>query len=234
MSILTGLGGSMFTMFMVVSIIVLVGIIIGGLLYMLKLNKQFNSYAVTIKELEDGNLIGSVEKAGIYKDPLNRSVTFKLKSSKINMNPNNLTYIPMENGGKLVFLGNAGVRNKVYLQPKLLNTMKAMFTRKPVILEESETDLGIIKPNLVGMKNLSLTVTEEDLEWAKREFVRHTKTFSGMSWADIMPYLLWALVVIGTIILFGLLLQKFEVLEKIANTMLEIAKANANQGTIIQ
>lgn len=214
------------------------GIVIGGLVYLKKLNKQYDTFAIKLFK-QNGSLMGSVEQAGIYKMPMVNTIVFKLRKSKVTLKPDKVPYIMLDNGKKLVFLAKTGVQSYVYGEPSLIKKVISKVTGKEAELKQTgSTDLGFIEPDIEGYENIKITVREEDLDHAKREYVRHTRTYMTNTWKELLPYFIWGITVIGCICLIALLLKDIKVLKDVAISLSEAAKelarANAiNAGTII-
>lgn len=185
---------------------------IAGVWFWLKVAKQFNAFCLIFDKQPNGTIIVKQDKGGVFRDPLTNKVSFKLQKGKTTLKPQTegekgiwFPYTLSQKGKVVVFLRKTGAKSYVFLDIQLKD------------------------------KDLKLTVTDEDLEWAIREYHRSTKTYGASSWKELLPYAMWALVVVGTIVLIALVLKEFDTIGLATKELARAAEAlrQASTGTTI-
>jgi len=139
-----------------------------------------------------GNAIREVDKAGIFLDKTTKMKRFFIKKANIGLDPDKVKYI-MSTDSKTRF---------VYL-------------RKYAPKNYAFYDLT----KLLEKDNPELAVTEQDVNWALQEFRKHKALDNKNFWSMYGTYIIWGFAVITTLVLFALLLQKFEILASVANAI---------------
>ena len=202
----------MTTVYLVASIVLTIVFVVGGTLLISILiikKKRYGQFQCEIWEFNDeGQLIEvSKDRAGVFYDGNTKSrLLFLEKNKGVALNPDN---IPVFYRGKerVIYLLKTGLKNFHYIRPK------------------------------VKFDRVSLSVGEEDVNWAESAYERSIKTVTtGDRLTQILPYIIWALVIVGTLILMIKLLQKVDVIVDVLQLTKEIAMENAKATgtTVIQ
>jgi hypothetical protein len=107
------------------------------------------------------------------------------------------------------------------------------------VLKRTDGVYRIINPKIT-LDKLKFHVSEEDVNWAIFDYEKYKRKYADDPWAKWMPIAIYAIAVVASLVLVIYLVQKFEVLADLANsleataqTMLEIEKAKAGT-TVIQ
>jgi hypothetical protein len=188
---------------------ILVMAVMGAAAFWFVMNKKFNIDCVIFSKVNNG-YVRVLDKAGFVKDPKTKEMHLKLKKHKVSLNADNVPYLlNSTGGGKTLFLYQNGIRS-----------------------------FSFIVPN-VKEQGAEMTVMEEDISWAVREYNKNVSLFGQSGLDKMMPFMVWGLIVVGSIVMLSLLLKKFDVLADVAENLrmasVELAKANAaGGGTIIQ
>jgi len=150
------------------------------------------------------NKTGGTDKGGIFVDRKTKNKRFFLKRAKVGLNPDN---VPFKFIGKTmyVWLYRTGLKNFQYL------------------------DLNIT-PN----PGATITVGEEDVNWAVNAYERQKKMFSTSLLMQLMPFIMLAFVSIIILVIFIYFFKEFSTLKDMAVAMGEAAKiiAQARTGVI--
>ena len=139
-----------------------------------------------------GNAIREIDHAGIFLDKTTNMKRFFIKKANIGLDPDKVKYI-MSTDGKTRF---------VYL-------------RKYAPKNFAFYDLS----KLLDKDNPELKVTEQDVNWALQEFRKHKALDNKNFWNQYGTYIIWGFAVISTLVLFALLVQKFEILSNVASAI---------------
>lgn len=209
-------------------------IVAGLATYLIKLAQLYDTTVIMLTK-KGGGYVASIQKGGVFTDPLSKKTSFKIRGSRATMKPDSVPYLYTDKGKKIVFIANKGVKSHVFIEPSLTQKLVAKFKRAELEPHSMVTKKGFIEPRISGYDTLQLTCGIEDLTWAQREFERNVKTYGMSSIRELLPYLIWALSVMGTIVLIYILIQKFDVLANVSAQLAEAAKAirDAKGGTVI-
>jgi hypothetical protein len=97
-----------------------------------------------------------------------------------------------------------------------------------------------LRPISFSISNPDFTykVGEVDLNWMIDDFNRNTLMFKTTSWLQqLLPFIIFGVLVFGVLILFYFLFQKFDVLQDVAVNLnaaaKQLAAVNANGGTTV-
>lgn len=155
---------------------------------------------------DEGHLIDVItDDAGIFYDHPTKSKLLYLRKAKTAMNPDNIPYFYRGNK-KVIYFLKTGLKNYHFLNPK------------------------------IKYDKLSLSVGEEDVNWAENAYERSIKVVSTEDLiTKLLPYIIWALVIVGSLILMLQILKKLDVIRDVILVAKEIAVANAQavSGTAI-
>lgn len=168
--------------------------------------KRFKYVCIIVEKDGFGQPQLDKDKAGIYVDAKTKNKRFFLKKSNVGLDPDNVPYIKNEKGQKVVFLKRTGLKN-------------FQFISWENFFEEVS----------------SITVGEEDVNWAINAYERQKALFGTTLLMKLLPYL--ALIIMGVFILgmIAVLLQKFEILADIAEHLASASAsiAQAESGTTV-
>lgn len=192
-SIISSLGDTILNLVPLVATVFVAMVGIGLTWWWTKVLKQFNAHVMIFERQPNGTVIVSNDRGGIFRDPIQQTVSFKLKRAATVLRPQ------AEGTDGIWFPYHLSKRGKV--QVYLLKTGAKSY----IFLDTKITD-----------KKLKLTVTDEDVEWAIRQYHRSINIYGGRDWRELLPYAMWGLVVVGTIVLIALILKKFDVLADVA------------------
>lgn len=145
-----------------------------------------------------GNAIREVDQAGIFVDKVTGMKRFFIKKANIGLDPDNVKYI-LSSDGKVRY---------VYLR---------RYAPKNYAFYDFTSLLSNDKPGL--------SVTEQDVNWALQEYRKHKALDNKNFWSQYGTYVIWGFAVISTLVLFALLVQKFEVLSNVASAINGAAQA---------
>ena len=154
----------------ITSIVVLVGTT-AGIIWLILKNKRYD-YFCKIYEYAGNNqiILRETEKGGIFVDNKTKYKRFWLKHAKVGLSPDKVPYLINHKGRKVVQLVKDGTKSFRYLDMRVLNNHK-----------------------------ITLTVTEEDVNWATTDYERVKKIFQSQWLQQILPYI--GLILMGVFIL---------------------------------
>ena len=145
-----------------------------------------------------GNAIREIDNAGIFLDKTTNMKRFFIKKANIGLDPDKVKYIMSTDGKtKYVYLRKYAPKNFAFY------------------------DLT----KLLEKDNAQLSVTEQDVNWALQEFRKHKALDNKNFWNQYGTYIIWGFAVISTLVLFALLVQKFEILSSVASSISAAATA---------
>jgi len=162
-------------------------------------SKKWNQFVCIIFSKDAfGNAIREIDKAGIFLDKSTGMKRFFIKRQNIGLDPDKVKYIMSTNGKtRYVYLRKYAPKNFAFYDlTKMLST-----------------------------DNPELKVTEQDVNWALQEFRKHKALDNKSFWNQYGTYVIWGFAVICTLVLFALLVQKFEVLQGVASALSAAAQA---------
>lgn len=194
------------TLLIILSIVFFSGITILIIYWIIQL-KKYGRYICEIWEFNDeGQLINVYEdKAGVFYDSNTKSRLLFLKNAKTALNPDKIPYF-YRNNKRIIYLNKTGEKNYHYINPKIKSG------------------------------HITLSVGEEDVNWAEGAFERGIKTTSSQDkFTQMLPYIIWALVIVGTLILLIKVMNNIviirDVMELLKEVTVELGKARA--GTVV-
>lgn len=139
-----------------------------------------------------GNAIRSIDQGGIFVDKTTNMKRFFIKKANIGLDPDKVKYIMSTDGKtKYVYLRQYAAKNFAFY-----DLTKLMSTDNP-----------------------ELKVTEQDVNWALQEYRKHKALDNKNFWNQYGTYVIWGFAVICTLVLFALLVQKFEILSNVASAI---------------
>jgi len=170
------------------------------ILFWINNRRKFGQYNILIFEFnKDGDWVFTeADRGGVFYDNYTKNKLLFLKKNKVGLNPDKMPAPGYYNGKKTLLLFKAGQKNFHYINPK------------------------------IRFDRLTLSVGEEDVNWAENAYERGIKMISAPDrLTQLLPYIIWALVIIGTLILMIQLLKKVDVIKDVMITAKEIAQINA-------
>ena len=186
---------------MVISITVIGGVIIAGIWLGLKW-KRYQQYKCVIYEKDGfGQLTETYDSGGIFIDSKTKNKRLYLKQNKVGLDPDSIPFIQTTKGKRVIYLLKTGLKNFHYIR---LN----------------------IKPPAV-----TLTVGEEDVNWALNSYERGKKMFTQGMLMQLLPYIALAFVSIIILIIFIYFFKDFAVLADVAKALQAAAEAFAQSQT---
>lgn len=172
---------------------------------------KYNQYKCVIFEWDGtGNVNETYDKAGIFVDGKTKNKRFFLKKNNVGLSPDNIPYIPNYSKGgftpkRTVYLLRSGLKNFRFLSFN------------------------------IGNPYFSINVGEEDVNWAINSYERSKKAFIQNTLVQVLPYIGMLVMGLIIIILVYILLSKFDVLAKVADSLTEVATIlrDARSGTTV-
>jgi len=190
--------------FIVIGLILLV--IAGFALYWIMKYKRYKQFKVVVwsidKEKIDSYITEGYDQAGIFVDRKTKNKRFFLLKGNVGLDPDEVPYIIDEKGKKVVYVLRTGLKNYHYIKPA------------------------------VAYPNITLTVGEEDVNWAVNSYERAKKMFSQSTLLQWMPFIILGFVCIIILVIFVYFFKNFEVLRDVAlafkDAASEYAKSQMN------
>lgn len=165
-------------------------------------NKKFSQFKCVIWRRDGfGNIQESYDTAGIFVQAKTQNKRFYMRKNRVGLTPDKVPYVPTGKGEKTVYLLQFGLKN-----------------------------FAFIKPNIAGEENLSLTVGEEDVNWAVNAYEAQKKRFNFDKLMQFLPFISLAIVSVFILILFIYLFKKFDVIAAAATSLKETAQIQAAGG----
>lgn len=185
-----------------------IGGIILGIVYFLGKRKRWD---YQVEFLNQDGVTGGKDLGSIYVDAKTRVKRFWLQKARASLSPDN---IPVRHIETTNWLGQRMIVKRVYLQ---------RFGQKNFVFVDTK-GLGL---------GLKASVGEEDVNWSVVDYEKQKLAFSNDRLMQVLPYVIFGVAVIGSIIVIWMLANKFSVLNEVASKMVEVAKilANAQTGT---
>ena len=186
---------------MIISVTVIGGLIIFGVWAGLKW-KRYQQFKCVIWEKDGfGQLTETYDKAGIFVDSKTKNKRLFLKKNKVGLDPDTIPFVQTSKGKRIIYLLKTGLKNFHYIT------------------------LNIKAPNI------SLSVGEEDVNWALNAYERGKKMFTQGILMQLMPYIALAFVSIIILIIFIYFFKDFAVLADVAKALQAAAEAYAQSQT---
>lgn len=190
--------------------IVAVVAIVGWFALKAYMNKKKYDYTVHIYHQEPGSSmpIERWDRGGIYTEPLSNIKAFWLEKNRIPLCPDNIPITFSSTGKKIVTLLQTGLKNFRYVNPSVSNN-----------------------------PGFAFNVGEDDVNWAINSFSAWWSHFKKDSW--VQKYggmLIFALAVVGSLMLFYFVAQKFDTIGTAAQALASAAEAlkAVKVGTVLQ
>lgn len=184
-------------------VLVLIGLVaFGGIVglgvWVYKKHIQYNEYICRIwRKVGSGQYLETFDKAGVFVDPKTKNKRLFLKKNNVGLDPDQIPFIPGKKGAKIIYLLQTGLKNFHYI------------------------DVNIDNPAI------TLSVGEEDINWALNAYERQKKTFFQNKLMQLLPYIMFAVSVIAILALVIFVLNKFSVLSDVATSLDSAARALA-------
>lgn len=182
----------------------------GWLLFRRFANKKKYDYSVHIYHQEPGSSmpIERWDRGGIFTDPKSNIKAFWLEKNGVPLNPDNIPITFNNTGKKIVTLLQTGLKNFRYVNPSVSSNPGFIFK-----------------------------VGEDDVNWAINSFSQWWSHFKKDSF--IQKYggmMIFALAVVGSLMLFYFVAQKFDTIGTAAQALQTAAEAlrSTNVGTVLQ
>ena len=194
---LAGAGSSALSIGIMIIIGLMTVSIVGGGLYLYFKWKRYKEFNCVVWERDGfGQLTQTSDKAGIFVDSKTKNKRFFLKKFNVGLSPDNVPYLPSSNGQpKTVYLLRTGLKNFQFITPR------------------------------VTAEGITLSVGEEDVNWAINSYERAKKMFNSDKLLQYMPYIAIAFVSIIILVIFIYFFKDFAVLKDMAIAMKEAAQA---------
>lgn len=168
---------------------------------------RYKEYKCVILERDGfGQLRQTVDKAGVFVDGKTKNKRLFLKKNNVGLRADDVPYLSDNKGKKTVYLLKTGLKNFHFIQ------------------------VGVNYPAV------TLTVGEEDVNWAINAYDRQKKIFNSESiLMQLLPYMALVFVSIIIIIIFVYFFKSFEDLGKFAEGMKEAMSyyAQSKSGTTV-
>lgn len=197
---LAGVSGIALSIVILILSVLFIGGVVIGFIFLYKNWKRFNEFSCIIWEENGfGQLTETRDKAGIFVDSKTNNKRFFIKKANVGLDPDKVPYVPTIGGGyfsapKTVYLYRTGLKN-----------------------------FHFIKPNIQSPK-ITLTVGEEDVNWAINAYDRQKKLFSTSKLMQFLPYIAIAFVSIIILVMFIYFFKEFGTLKEMAVEFKEVAK----------
>ena len=176
--------------------------IIGYLLIWYFKKRKFGEYKIVIWEKDStGNTHETYDRAGIFVDKKTGFKLLFLERLKKGLNPNNVPFVSSKDKKgrlvKTVYLRKTGVSNYVYCHVRINND------------------------------GTTFTVGEEDVNWAAQDIERVRRSFLKEGFLQkFAPYIMFIITILIVMIILISLFNKFEVIQKAADSLLKVAEMN--------
>jgi hypothetical protein len=171
-----------------------------------KKNKKYSQFICVIWKKDGfGQLVQESDRAGVFVDKITNNKRLYLKKANVGLDPDNIPYIP---SGKIkfIYLYRTGLKNFRYIRP------------------------------VISDSHINLKVGEEDVNWALNDYERVKKAFAKKDMLkEMLPYAIFALLVIAFLVMVVFILKKFDVLAEVASELKTAAAsiAQAKSGTTV-
>ena len=153
-----------------------------------------------------GNPVMLKDRGGVMVDRKTGNRLLFLQKFKVGMSPDQIPYVIGNRGKKHLFLARLGLKNFVFINPKF------------------------------SSKGMELSAGDEDVNWALNDFDKQHKSLSPKTfWDKVMPILTIAVPSIFLLVMIIFILQKFDTLVLVADSMNQAAQslAQAQSGTVV-
>lgn len=189
-----------------ISVIVIACIIIGGAIiagvWMFLKWKRYRQFKCVIYEKDTfGQIKETYDQAGIFIDSKTKNKRLFLKKNKVGLDPDSIPYVATSKGNQIIYLYKTGLKNFHYIR------------------------ININAPHI------TLSVGEEDVNWALNSYERGKKMFTQSMLMQLMPYIALAFVSIIILVIFIYFFKDFGVLADTAVALKEAAQAFAQSQT---
>lgn len=174
-------------------VIIILAVMVSLIWYFAGQAKRYKQFTCIIFSKDAfGNAIREIDGAGIFTDKTTNMKRFFIRKANIGLDPDKVKYVLSSDGKtKYVYLRKYGLKNYAFY------------------------DLT----KLLSDDNPELKVTDQDVNWALQEFRKHKALDNKNFWSQYGTYIIWGFAVISTLVLFALLLQKFEILQSVASSI---------------
>ena len=202
---LTSVGSQALNIFIIIFIAVSAIAIIGGLVWLYMMYRKYSQYTCIIFE-RDG--FGQFSEK---RDMAGIFVDRKTKNKRFYMR-----------------------KYKVGLNPDNVPYIQSGKKRVVYLYRTGLTNFHFININ-IKHPDVTMTVGEEDVNWAVNAYERSKKIFNQSMWMQIIPFIGLVFVCIAIIVVFIYFFQDFETLYQMAEAMKEAAKqiSQAYSGTTV-
>lgn len=181
------------------------GIAIFALIKYMAWKKYTEFDCIIFQEDGFGQLTQRRDGAGIFVDSKTNNKRFYMRKNNVGLSPDNVPYIPNAGGGKTVYLLQTGLKNFHYIRMS------------------------------VKTEGISLSVGEEDVNWAINAYDKQKKMFQNPLLMQLLPYIGIAFTSICILVIFIYFFREFSVLRDMAVALRDaaVAFAQAKAGTTI-
>jgi hypothetical protein len=196
---------NVFALGMLLMGILLIGAVLFMLIRMYLQWKKYNYLCLILEKDGFGSPQLTKDSGGIFVDNATRNKRFFLRANNVGLSPDNIPYLPYGNK-RMVFLKRIGLKNFIFIS-----------------FAEFFNDGG------------SITVGEEDVNWAINSYERAKKVYGTTLLQQLLPYIGIALMGVFILGMLVIVFQKIGVLQDVAIAFRDTAKilAEAKSGTTI-
>lgn len=200
---LGGVSSIALNVLILISGIVVFGGITIGIIFASRHYKRYSQFNVMI--FSNDNITGSLDKGGIFVDNKTKNKRFFLKKYNVGLEPDN---VPFKVIGKKrwVFLFQEGLKNFKFCNIEI----------------EGKPTPGA-----------SISVSEEDVNWAINAYERQKKLFQQSALLQYMPYIALFFVSIIILVMFMYFFKDFEVLRDVAIALKETSQNTLRANGVI-
>lgn len=189
----------------IVAIVILFGFI-GAIWFLVKEQTKYKQYSIIVWEKDGfGQLTHAYDGGGIFVDKNTGNKRLFLKNNRVGLEPDNIPFIMMPNGQKVVIVLKSGLKNFSYVKPTITNNL------------------------------IKFTVGEEDVNWAINSYDSIKKKFANNLLKEYLPFIMIAIAFAVLLILFNMMFKKMDVLVDVAQALERTANTLAamNSGTTV-
>lgn len=202
----SSLGSNALSIVLIFILICIFGGIIWAIFWWRGNEKKWSAFRVRIWQRDGtGFMQEKTDQAAIFVDKKTNNKRFFLRKNKVGLSPDDVPFIPTSIGGRVVYLFQNGLKNFYFIRP--------------------DVDEG----------GVSLSVGEEDVNWAINSYEKDKKLFSADKLMQYLPFILLGIVSIVILVLFVYLFKKFDVIKDASLALSDAAKslAAAKSGTMV-
>lgn len=166
-----------------------------GIIWLTSWYKRYNEFKVVVWEKDGfGQWNERMDRAGVFVDKKTNNKRLFLKKFNVGLNADNIPYLPGVKGSKVVYMVRTGLKNFHFVR---------------------------VNPDF---PNITLSVGEEDVNWAINAYERQKKLFQNSLLIQLLPFLALAFVGIIIAIIFIYFFKNLDSLREFGQYMKETAQ----------